>query len=485
MKTLKLDWSKESIPQGVFHGLLAMGAFQAAFLWPRASCLIAVYLYGLCQLSGLGTPRKAFYGGLITGFGCFAPQLHFFWNIFGPAAAVLWLILAFWIGAFVLLTHLCRYRLGAGWAVLLAPFFWVGLEYFRSELYPLRFTWLSVGYAFAGLPQAEALRILGVYGVGFVLVLGVVGVSVLPAWPRRITGVALLAILHVAILIPSRPDLSPLPLTALLRVAGIQAEFPASLEVPRLLDELVQRHPKAKLLVLSEYTFDGPVPPRVKAWCRQNGRYLIVGGKQYLDATNFLNTVFVISPEGRVVFRQVKCVPIQFFRDGGPALSQNVWDSPWGKIGLCVCYDLGYTRVVDRLVRLGAQVLIVPTMDVLEWGRYQHVLHARITQVRAAELRLPIMRVASSGISQVVAPDGRLMAEAPCPGEWASLSALIALPGQGSLPRDRMLGPVSVGVILVFLVFLGFWMRGRKVAHPFPAGSGRGHLSHVPNASLP
>ena len=52
---------------------------------------------------------------------------------------------------------------------MLIPFVWTGLEYFRSELYYLRFSWLNVGYAFAGAPWQGALKLAGTYGVGFVL----------------------------------------------------------------------------------------------------------------------------------------------------------------------------------------------------------------------------------------------------------------------------------------------------------------------------
>jgi apolipoprotein N-acyltransferase len=54
-------------------------------------------------------------------------------------------------------------------------------------------------------------------------------------------------------------------------------------------------------------------------------------------------------------------------------------------IGICICYDLSYSRVTDRLLRLGAQALIVPTMDLIDWGRRQHELHARVAPMRAAE----------------------------------------------------------------------------------------------------
>src|SRR5208283_504895 len=99
-----------------------------------------------------------------------------------------------------------------------------------------------------------------------------------------------------------------------------------------------------------------------------------------------------------------------------------------------ICYDLSYRRVTDRLVKLGAEALIVPTMDVVDWGLRQHELHARIGPVRAAEYGLPLFRVASSGISQAIDGRGRVVASAPCPGDGAILRGILKLGKTGRRP---------------------------------------------------
>jgi apolipoprotein N-acyltransferase len=210
------------------------------------------------------------------------------------------------------------------------------------------------------------------------------------------------------------------------------------------------------LIVLPEYTLDGEPPAALKDWCRQNQKFLIVGGRDTSPGSNYYNTAFVISTSGEVVFRQGKSVPIQFFKDGLPAPEQKVWDSPWGKIGICICYDLSYTRVTDELVRQGAQMLIVPTMDVAEWGRHQHELHARVAPVRAAEYGIPIFRVASSGISQGVSHTGQVQSSAPFPGEGEIIffGARLSPGFKGSLPLDRWLAPFCVVVTGGFAVWL-------------------------------
>jgi predicted amidohydrolase len=235
-------------------------------------------------------------------------------------------------------------------------------------------------------------------------------------------------------------------------VAGMQLEFPVELEVPAKLDELARSVPRAEILVLSEYTFDGPLPAKIKSWCRAHSKYLVVGAKEMLDATNFYNTAYVIGPYGDVVFKQVKSVPIQFFKDGLPAPEQNVWESPWGEIGICICYDLSYRRVVDELVRKGAKALIVPTMDVVDWGRRQHELHALIAPARAAEYGIPIFRVASSGFSQVVYENGKVATSAPSPGQGAIISGSLAMDTHPSVPIDAVLGPICVAISGLVLV---------------------------------
>jgi predicted amidohydrolase len=236
-------------------------------------------------------------------------------------------------------------------------------------------------------------------------------------------------------------------------------EFPSANVLPKALDKALAKNPDAQIFVLSEYTLDGPVPDSLKQWCRERARFLVVGGKDPVGTNDYYNMAFVVGTNGEIVFHQAKSVPIQFFKDGLPAPTQEVWDSPWGKIGICICYDLSYTRVTDRLVKQGAQLLIVPTMDLEDWGWHEHELHSRVAPVRAAEYGIPIFRLASSGISQAVSWDGKVIAKTTFPGSLDILPAQLRLPLRGSLPRDRFLAPLCTGitgVILVALLFLGW-----------------------------
>jgi apolipoprotein N-acyltransferase len=460
-----LGWTKSFLWLAV-----AVACFHTAYAslrFPSAGWLIFGYALGLVQLSDQPTVRRAFYFGLAAGFFCAAPQVFFFWTIFGPAAILLWLVFAFWIGLFTALACGCTRRCGKIRAAWLIPFLWTGIEYFRSELYYLRFSWLNIGYAFPNHFSAPLIK-YGMYGVGFFIFAAAALVSCAPRLKWRWIGwwlalAVLLAgfavILAVVSAVRFERPYSPVS------IAGIQLEFPSDKILPRVLNQALAKFPDTQIFVLSEYTLDGPVPDSLKAWCREHSRFLVVGGRDPVGTNDFYDSAFVVGTNGDVVFRQAKCVPIQFFDDGLPATGQSLWNSPWGKIGFCICYDLSYARVTDRLMQQGAQLLIVPTMDAEDWGRHEHELHTRVAPVRSVEYGIPIFRLASSGISQAVAGYGNVVATAPFPGNVDMLSAKLRLPMRGSLPPDRYVAPLCVGitaVVLVALLFLHWRDRHRS-----------------------
>lgn len=481
MNTTEHEFQPLTRLKAVVIAIVAVACFHAAYT-PAKSGLLAFAIVGyvvcLVQLARLRTTRQCFYLGLATGFACVAPQLECFWRIFGAAAVPLWFVLAFWTALFVMVTHLAIVYLGLKRTVILVPFLWTGLEYFRSELYFLKFSWLNAGYAFAGTSLIP-WELVGVYGIGFLV--STLAASVLLVRRQKLRRPTLLGMLTItaiisvlaAFLFPIASGIRRFPKPNLV-VAGIQLEFPEANQITQSLAGIVtipeQKRSRwlnamtnVDLVVLSEYTLDGEPPDALKDWCRTNQKFLIVGGKDPSPGTNFYNTAFVISPTGEIVFRQVKSTPIQFFKDGLPAPEQKLWDSPWGKIGICICYDLCYTRVTDELVRQGAQMIIAPTMDVAGWGRHQHELHARIAPTRAAEYGIPVFRLASSGISQGVDRWGTVQSSAPFPGEEEMIFFGAHLGTKGSLPFDRWFAPACIVATAAFVLWLLIetWKRKR------------------------
>lgn len=492
----------------------AVGSFHLAFVFPALGWLVLGYLGCLFELRRLSTARQAFYVGLVIGLGVYVPQMRFLWDIFKAAAIPLWLILSLFHAAFLLVLNRVEVQWGSRVASLLLPVLWCGIEYLRSEVWWLRFAWFTAGECWPPGLAPQVLQRLGIYGLGLGLAYtagqGAMLFSATNRASRRRAGLGVLSACAVFALVALSPTRRDPGAIQPLRVAGLQLEFPALPDLLKDLDALSRSHPETELLMLSEYSLEGPPPKALKTWCQRNRKWLVVGGKQPIETptpeamapgattpaiagTNgtaitkplsanglpwlqsntpkerFYNTAFVISPNGEVVFQQAKSRPIQFFADGEPAPSQTVWDSPWGKLGIAICYDASYRQVMDGLIRQGAVGLLIPTMDVEHWGAYEHGLNARMAVIRAAEYGVPVFRIASSGISQIIDRDGHEIATAPFPGPGETLVGTLQLPASGgSIPPDAWLAPAcllaTVAVILGLIFKIGRSRRGAMEA---------------------
>jgi apolipoprotein N-acyltransferase len=428
---------------------VAAGAFHIAWSVPALSAFACIYAWALILISAASSPALSFRFGFLAGFLVFAPQLAWFWNIFGIVSVCLWAVLSFFTALFTLLLHRWRRRFRSQYLWIAAPIVWTGIEFFRSELYLLKFSWLSVGYLFSEGTGILPMGALGVYGTGFAVFL------LSGAFLNRSIHLKVTLVLVLTLFLNWPTQTGNFSTGSSVKVAGIQLEFPPDLEVPGYLDRVLATHPDAQILVLSEYAFDGSVPKHVRDWCRHHGKYLIAGGKEEVfeaGKNNFRNTAFVIGPTGEIIFQQGKSVPIQFFSDGLPAKDQKLWNSPWGRIAIPTCYDLSYRRVTDRFAAAGAEAFIVPFMDVADWGEHQHRQHTRIALVRAREYRLAIFRLGSSGISQHVDPHGNLLAQGSFPGQEEIIGGMLHME-KARLPLDYWIAP-ACSVLAALAAFL-------------------------------
>jgi len=399
----------------------------------------------------------------------YAPPLAFFYGLFGAPAVLLWLLLAIWPATFVVLVRWIEQSQGRTLALVMAPFLWTCLEYIRCEVWWLRFSWLSVG-SLLEHSGPFAWQKFGVYGLG-TLVMGAASLAhgiakrdsswreslFLPIGLAIVVGAHHLPVNHPA---SSRPPL---------RFAAVQLEFPGFPELLEALNRVAKEKPDAELVLLPEYALDGPVPDSLREWCRRHQKWLVVGGKEPMDSTHYFNTAYVLGTNGATVFQQAKSRPIQLFKDGQPAISQQVWESPWGKLGIAICYDASYREVMDELVRQGAAAFLVLSMDVEDWGATEHRLNAQQARLRCLESGAPMVRVGSSGISQWISSTGKELATAEFPGPGAILSGALEIPDSpGTRPWDSWFAPVcadagKAGIVCgAFQVFLSLVRRIEK-----------------------
>jgi apolipoprotein N-acyltransferase len=141
---------------------------------------------------------------------------------------------------------------------------------------------------------------------------------------------------------------------------------------------------------------------------------LIVGTKTVVGDgdRDWRNTALVLD-KGRVLGEYYKARPVHFFNDGIPGREFTPMQTRLGAFGTPVCFDCDYTEVARRMVQLGAEYFLVPSFDARHWSANQHWQHAVLFRLRAAENARWLAVAASSGVSQIVDPHGRVHASLP------------------------------------------------------------------------
>ena len=180
---------------------------------------------------------------------------------------------------------------------------------------------------------------------------------------------------------------------------------------------------------------DGPKMARYRALARETGLWLSLGGFQEAclsDPTKYYNAQVVLDDQGavRAHYRKVHLFDVDV--PGGPVLMESTTtlpgdlglvscDSPVGKLGLTVCYDLRFPAVYERLrFDHGAEVVTVPSAFTRPTGaaHWEVLLRARAIETQcfvlaAAQAGTHNERRQSYGHAMVVGPWGVVVAKVP------------------------------------------------------------------------
>jgi predicted amidohydrolase len=191
----------------------------------------------------------------------------------------------------------------------------------------------------------------------------------------------------------------------------------------------------AQLLVLPEcaipgYMFDsaeeampfaeeipGPSTEALAEACRRLGVHVVCGLLER-DGDLLRNAAVLVGPDGLVgTYRKSHLPFLGVDRFAEPGDELPVYETPLGRIGVEICYDLRFPEVTRTLALRGADIVAHPTNFPVA-ARIQTEL---ITVARAAENRIFLLtanRVGKErrgefcGWSQIVDPYGRRLAEA-------------------------------------------------------------------------
>jgi apolipoprotein N-acyltransferase len=389
--------------------------------------------------------------------------MHGFGNL-GPLPAGLimlgyCLIMGMHHGVFGLLVVLMARRstLGNSRPLLLAPFFWVALEFFRERVVGV--PWNPLGNAQVdNIPFTRIAEVTGVYGLSYAIMLvNCAFVAALLLRGRRrlnllISALAAAFILQIGVL--AKPD----PFPANRQAVMVQQNIPVLENVDwtpefyeRTVTELSEISTQAThnnpsdapgLIIWPEspapfFINDAKLRRRLIALAQQTNSYLIVGSLGQTESHDpshppqLLNSALVITPQGNNLGQYDKIhlvpfgeyIPMQSLLFFATKLTREVGDFARGterkvfdlngiKVGVFVCYESVFPGEIRQFAGNGAQLFINISNDGWYGETSAPFQHLDMTRMRAIENHRWLLLSTNSGTTASIDPLGRVVQKA-------------------------------------------------------------------------
>lgn len=178
---------------------------------------------------------------------------------------------------------------------------------------------------------------------------------------------------------------------------------------------------------------DGEIVGSVRALAREHGVWILGGSfPEATEGERVSNTSFLVSPDGEVtaVYRKMHLFDVDLRAQGGGCFEESksihpgsevvVAETPFGGVGLSVCYDLRFPELYREQSRRGVRFLAVPAAFARETGRdhWEVLLRARAIENQAfvvapAQVGRHSAERSSYGRSLAVDPWGVVLGKAP------------------------------------------------------------------------
>ncbi len=114
----------------------------------------------------------------------------------------------------------------------------------------------------------------------------------------------------------------------------------------------------------------GPAQQALSALAKELKIWIIGGSVPELEEDRVYNTCFVYDDTGRQVARHRKMHLFDISVEGGQSFRESdtlspgnevtVFDSPWGRLGLCICFDLRFEELARIMTLQGVRAIFVP-----------------------------------------------------------------------------------------------------------------------------
>ena len=374
----------------------------------------------------------------------FGGTLSWTLNIFSTFAFALWFILSLFPALFAGLST----QISGKWQPILIATLWAGLEFLRGETFWLHFPWITPGTAIA--PNFFT-PIIGVYGVSFIMILSAC-LILLKNNRLRILGIFFL------IVAGATPPISlRIKKHDPVKVALIQNETMNYDDYRIATSELEE---EVDAIIWPEYAigFDPrrfkTTQPEVAKLLENRSQLLVAGGKTWFDehGDSYANTAFTFD-RNQILGTHTKNRLVHFFAEGKKGTEAKAIETSLGKIGTPICFDCDHQDVIRRMTSDGAEIFLIPSMDAKHWTKRQHLQHGQLFRHRAAENSRWLAIASTSGLSQLINPQGETTAQLPLMDEGTLV---------GEITRDSyrtyfqkggwLIGPISLGGTLMITI---------------------------------
>jgi apolipoprotein N-acyltransferase len=432
-------------------GVVLSLAFEPVALPAVVPFAVAAYV---CCCRGLRL-RSGWLPGLAFGIG-FQYVLIFWMRAVGSDA---WLALATAEAAFLgllgsLTAVLSRHR----WWPLWVAAAWTAIEVWRSGWPFSGMPWGRLAFAVVDTPVQRALPYVGSVGVSFLLALS----GTLLAWvvlatgrrERLLAGGLLGALVAVGLL----PTLLPWRSseTGRVTVAAVQGDVPGNGDdilydyrqvtqnhvdaTTRLAAEVADgRAPRPDFVVWPENSTavdpfaDAQTNSQIRAASAAIGVPILVGAIVDAGRDHVLNQGIVWDPVTGAGDRYTKRHPVPFGeyipfravftrqfgrlamvpRDMMSGTRETPLDVAGVRVADAICFDVAYDDGIYAQVARGAELLAVQTSNATFIHTDQVEQQFAITRLRAGETGRWLVVASTNGVSGIIAPDGRVVAQAP------------------------------------------------------------------------
>jgi deaminated glutathione amidase len=172
-----------------------------------------------------------------------------------------------------------------------------------------------------------------------------------------------------------------------------------------------------------------PALTKFRALAQQSGAWLLIGSLTVkVDEERMVNRSYLLSPEGAITARYDKIHMFDVTLPSGKVIRESsayrpgdravIAATPWGPLGMTICYDLRFPQLYRALAKAGALFLAVPSSFQRETGvaHWHALLRARAIE-NLSYVFAPAMcgdhpgNRMTYGHSLIIDPWGKIVAE--------------------------------------------------------------------------